>query len=311
MMTPSRITGCLLGAAVGDALGMPGETGPARISHLEAVYHRAWRGHPNHDLLAGQYTDDTQMMLLSARLLADGAWTAGRYATELAALYDRGELRFPDGAVQAACDRILTRGPEGAAVRSETAGCIPAVIPFALAGAASEEMEARVAECVGVTHEHPTARAAALTVARLIRALLRDGTYPVETAATLAAAEDETLGVRLRTALRLEREGMALEDALPLIGNDVTVTQTLPLAFFLLSRYRDPYTVLAVAAHIGGNSDTIGCICGACLGAAGGAEFLPRDLVDGLEGRGEIIALGGRLADLTSNRHKSEHHDSV
>jgi len=310
MMTSSRITGCLLGAAVGDALGMPGETGPARISHLEAVYRRAWRGHPNHDLLAGQYTDDTQMMLLSARLLADGAWTADRYATELAALYDRGELRFPDGAVQAACDRILTRGPEGAAVRSETAGCIPAVIPFALT-CTDDELGERVAACVGVTHDHPTARVAALTVARLIRALLRDEEYPVETAATLAAAEDEALGVRLRTALRLEREGMALEDALPLIGNDVTATQTLPLALFLLARYRDPYTVLAVAAHIGGNSDTIGCICGACLGAAGGAEILPRDLVDGLEGRGEITALGGRLADLSSNRHKSEHHDSV
>ncbi|MGC9435337.1 MAG: ADP-ribosylglycohydrolase family protein [Methanomicrobiales archaeon] len=310
MMTSSRITGSLLGAAVGDALGMPGETGPARVSHLEAAYHRAWRGHPNHVLLAGQYTDDTQMMLISARLLADRSWTADRYATHLAALYDRDELRFPDGAVQAACDRVLTRGPEGVAICSETAGCIPPVIPFALA-CADDEMERRVEECVGVTHDHPTARVAGLTVARVIRALLQDEPRPIETAATRAAAEDEALGVRLSTALRLEREGMALEDALPLIGNDVTVTQTLPLALFLLSRYRDPYTVLALAAHIGGNSDTIGCICGACLGAAGGPEILPRDLVDGLEGREEIIALGGRLADLPSNRHKSEHRDSV
>jgi len=299
-MSPSRITGCMLGAAMGDALGMAGETGPPHLSGAPVVYRRPWRGHPNSALRPGQYTDDTQMMIISARLLVGGSWSPQRYAAELAAVYDRDELRFPDGAVQAVCDRILRDGLEGAAVVSETSGCIPPVIPLALATPDRAEMEARVEACVAVTHNHPSARAAALTIAHLIRGYLEGDPSPIGTAVARAAAEDSELGARIRTALRLEGEGIPLGDALPIIGNDLTVTRTLPLAFFLIRRFRDPYALLAAASRIGGNSDTIGFICGACTGAAGGADLLPVELLEKLEGREEIINLGEGLAALAT-----------
>src|SRR3989344_4334904 len=70
-----RYRGALLGLAIGDALGMPVE-----FLHSEEIKRRYGRvtrfetpfvDHPNTDLEAGQYTDDTQIFLLLAQRLVD------------------------------------------------------------------------------------------------------------------------------------------------------------------------------------------------------------------------------------------------
>ena len=53
-----------------------------------------------------------------------------------------------------------------------------------------------------------------------------------------------------------------------------------------------------MAANVGGNTDTIGLICGAYLGAAKGIDALPADLLEGLEDRQRIELLGQRLHTL-------------
>jgi ADP-ribosylglycohydrolase len=92
-----RYKGCLLGAAIGDAMGMAGEGSPADLWRAECTFRRAYRGHPNQDLLPGQYTDDTQIMLLVAELLAERDFSVGGYAGRLMATYRDGKLRFRMG----------------------------------------------------------------------------------------------------------------------------------------------------------------------------------------------------------------------
>ncbi|OYT63973.1 hypothetical protein B6U67_01355 [Methanosarcinales archaeon ex4484_138] len=64
-----KYKGCLVGAAVGDALGMQVEgLTRSEIKQLRGTqrvmdYGRAPPGHPNHKLLPGQYTDDTEQMV--------------------------------------------------------------------------------------------------------------------------------------------------------------------------------------------------------------------------------------------------------
>ena len=80
-----------------------------------------------------------------------------------------------------------------------------------------------------------------------------------------------------------------------MIGNDVTVYQTIPLAFFLISRIKDVTILLTTAANIGGNADTIAFICGAYAGAVYGRSALPQDLLEGLEGKDGIESMAARL----------------
>jgi len=290
-----QFKGCLLGAAIGDALGMARESTPPDFQRLHEGYRRAWRGHPNAGLKPGQFTDDTQMMLLVAGLLADGAYSESAYASVLARMYMNEELRFPDGAVEAACRHLLLSGGERGGVSSNTAGCVSIAIPFALAYSDPVDVTERVVQACSVTHTHPAAHAGAVTVGMLIHYAIRGHHEALSLAGKHAGFEDITLGNKIRAAVRLADEGISLGSALSVIGNDVTVYQTVPLAFFLIHRIKDIPVLLNTAAHVGGNTDTIAFICGAYIGATYGKSALPRDLLEGLEGRDEIEAMAARL----------------
>ncbi|MDO9034395.1 MAG: ADP-ribosylglycohydrolase family protein [Methanoregula sp.] len=290
-----KFKGCLLGAAIGDALGMPNESGAPNLNKMKYGYRRPYKGHPNDGLNPGQYTDDTQMMILVATLLADGKFNEDRYVTALKELYTRGTLRFPDGSISSVCEQTVKEYVPQKGVKSTTSGCLPIAIPFALAFPDMSEGCERAVRACNVTHTHPAAHAAVSTVVTLIYRALHDSPDPVGKAMHKAQAEDEVLGGKIRNAILLEKEGMETETALLKIGNDVSVFQTLPIAFFLISRYSHPPDLLTVAANTGGNTDTIACICGAYLGASKGIGSLPADLLDGLEDRQRIELLGQRL----------------
>lgn len=294
----AKFTGCLLGAATGDALGMPHESGAPNLNKMKYGYRRAYRGRPNEALEAGQYTDDTQMILLAGTLLADKKFTEERYASALRELYARGALRFPDGTISAVCDRPSPERGSFSGVKSTTAGCLPLAIPFALAYPDMSEACERAVRACNVTHTHPAAHAAVSTVVTLLYHALHESPDPVGRAVIKAQAEDEILGGKLKNALVLERDGMDTETALLKIGNGVDVFQTLPIALFLIRRYDHPADLLTVSANTGGNSDTIAMLCGAYLGAAHGAGALPADLLEGLEDRQRIELLGRRLHSL-------------
>ena len=70
----------------------------------------------------GQFTDDTQIMILVATLLADGKYNEERYTAALRELYSRGALRFPDGSVSAVCEHTVQEHVPRKGVKSTTAG---------------------------------------------------------------------------------------------------------------------------------------------------------------------------------------------
>ena len=299
---PGKFKGCLLGAAIGDALGMPNESASPNLNKMKYGYRRPYKGHPNESLNPGQYTDDTQMMILVATLLADGKYNEERYGTALRELYKLGALRFPDGSVSAVCEHPVQENVPKKGVKSTTSGCLPVAVPFALAYPDMNEGCERAVRACNVTHTHPAAHAAVSTVVTLLYHALHDSPDPVGKALHKAQAEDEVLGGKIRNALILEKDGMETETALLKIGNDVSVFQTLPIAFFLISRYSHPPDLLTVAANTGGNTDTIALVCGAYLGAAKGVGALPADLLDGLEDRQRIELLGQRLYSICTRK---------
>jgi ADP-ribosylglycohydrolase len=237
-------------------------------------------------------------MILVATLLADGKYNEERYSTALRELYAQGKLRFPDGSVSAVCEQTIKENIPRKGVKSTTSGCIPLAIPFGLTFPDMNEGCERAVRACNVTHTHPAAHAAVSTFVTLIYHTLHDTSDPVEKALEKAKAEDEVLGGKIKKALAMEKEGTDTETALLKIGNDVSVFQTLPVAIFLIKRYSHPPDLLTVAANVGGNTDTIGLICGAYLGAAKGIDSLPADLLDGLEDKQRIELLGQRLHTL-------------
>ena len=67
------------------------------------------------------------------------------------------------------------------------------------------------------------------------------------------------------------------------------------MAYYLIERYGQDPDFLNIAVSVGGNTDTIGFICGAWLGAEYGTSGLDDDLILGLENRENIETLANRL----------------
>ena len=158
-------------------------------------------------------------------------------------------MRFPDGSVSAACEHLVKNPWGEKGVKSTTSGCLPLAAPFALAYPDMNEACERAVRAANVTHTHPVADAAVSTFVTLLYHSLHETPDAIERAVQKALVEDEVLGGKIRNALALEKDGMETETALLKIGNDVSVFQTLPIAFFLISRYTHPPDLLTVAAN--------------------------------------------------------------
>ena len=292
--------GCLVGAVLGDALGMPYETLPSRrLGRLTApAFGRAYRGHPNHDLLPGQYTDDGQIMLIAARNLSEGDFNGEEYAKELVRTHSLNKFRYPDSVLFSACKRMETsKNLLGSGVNADSAGCMSLAVPFALAFRNRREMAQALIPACCITHTHTASHAATLGFALLLNTLLETHDADAAFAALDSAAlnMDTELHTRLQTAYRFEKSGMTVDEAAAVIGTSSSVYQTLPMAVFLCKRFYIPEELLSAAVTCGGNAGTITMLCGAFAGARFGIEALPAELIRGLERAGVFAGLADTL----------------
>lgn len=311
----SRAYGALAGLALGDALGMPTQAmSPAQI---RAVYGRI-TGLVDGDasqpyapgMPAGSVTDDTEQALLIASLLVRGRGTssgrvaldAGEFAHALLAWEDsmiqRGSLDLLGPSTKAALERVragedpLTVGgagtTNGAAMRVTPIGiAMPTVDPEAFADAVWSSCQVTHATRQGFQSAALVAAAvsfgidAARSPSLDLRSLLWKALSYVDSLPERGAwTPDPDVVAATRRAMQLVANpaSSSLECLVEQVGTSVASAQAIPMAFALLARDPSPQALLD-AANIGGDTDTIGAIAGAILGAALGFEvFVDRGL---------------------------------
>ncbi len=192
-----RGRGLFLGAAVGDALGWPQEqrsgiVGGARSRNVKPQpAFREWRrnagtqfGRYIETVGAGEYSDDTQLLLAVARACGRGdqwldhltlvelpAWLAyqrggGRAVLTAARAWLNGHAPWVEGSKQADPSKYFGAGANGVAMR---------VAPHALAlcDASAEDLVSRVLRDGITTHGHPRALLGGALHALTMRSLLR------------------------------------------------------------------------------------------------------------------------------------------
>jgi len=277
--------GCLVGAALGSALGMSADQMPVRPM-APLSYGCMYGSHPNHALLPGQYSGDGVILLIASRNLAEGSFNCEEYGKELHRAFKMTKLRNPDGAIYSACRKMDTSHDfRNSGVCSNTAGCLPLSIPFALRYKDRKEMAKALVPAVSVTHTSNAAIAASVGFSLLLSRLIEtgdaaEGFIALETA---AANMDSELFSHLQLAHHSAQVGMGLAEAAQTIGTTSPVYQTLPFAVYLCQRYTTPTEILSAAVSAGGNSGTIVMLCGAYVGARYGYFALPQLLLPKLE----------------------------
>jgi ADP-ribosylglycohydrolase len=280
-----QFAGCLLGLAMGDALGAPHEGGP-----LERLVWRFIGRTRNGEL---RFTDDTQMTLdLGESLLAAGGVSQVDLATRFAAGY-RWSRGYGPGTARVL--KRIRRGQSwqiaskttyaggsygnGAAMRAPVLGLFFAREEDALAIAAQQTAE--------VTHAHPQAVAGAMLMAMATHMTLerKEPVYVVETLAGNCVEPPLVERLQLISSWLQANSRPEPREVAARLGNGVAAVLSCPTALYIALRHRNaPFEeLMQFAIRCRGDVDTIAAMAGALWGAGNGIQRLPAAQIEGRE----------------------------
>ena len=316
-----RFRGCLLGLALGDALGAPYEFClPEEIPGRARLASRFGRVM---DLPVGTVTDDTQMAVaLACSLVERGRLDGEDLAWRFARLWQRGEVIGPGLACSEAAGRILggvdwhkAGCPEGRAGN----GTAMRVAPVGLFHYDDVEALIRDARTQSIiTHTDRRAVAGAVVVARAVSLCLKadglDTEEFVAEAARVARLDCPELAEyleRLPAWLGAPREqvvGEIVRAGQPeFTGSTITpfvVPTVLASLYAFLRSPADYEESVALAIGFGGDTDTVGAITGALAGAFVGEPALPAHLFKHLREGRQRASLAEELRHLADELHR-------
>ncbi len=303
-----RLAGCLLGTAVGDALGLPREG----VSRRRAL--RLFGPAPiRHRLLFGRglVSDDTEQACLVAQALLESGGDVRRFAQSLAWRLRGWFLGVPAGIGLATLRAIvklwLGWPPERSGVHSAGNGpAMRAPIIGACAAGDPRRLANLVRASTVLTHTDPRAEQGALLVALAARQGMlhgptQEGSAFLDEVRSHIADPPEYLGVvgshvgRRATAQELA-EALGLRD-----GVSGFIDHTAPVTLFCWMRYQTDFRqAVEEVILLGGDTDTTGAIVGGLMGATLGTEAIPSEWLAGLAEWPRSVPwmrqLGGRLA---------------
>lgn len=313
-----RVAGVLLGTAVGDALGAGYEFGPPLADDAPV----AMRGGGQFGWAPGEWTDDTAMAIVIARVAADGLNLRSTFAQ------DRIAAAWAAWSREAADVGIQTRAVLGAAGRSPSAATLAAAArhhhertgrsagngslmrtaPVALAYLDDEAALMEAATAISaLTHHDPEAGEACALWCLAIRHAVRTGELDARIgldhlesnrAAVWAQRLDEA---EAHPPAHFENNGWVVH---ALQGAWSAIVRTpVPTEDPRSGSYRAQHLQRAVATAVRGgrDTDTVAAIAGGLLGAAWGASAVPaswRRVVHGWPGlrARDLIALADAVA---------------
>lgn len=324
----TALTGCLLGQALGDALGFVVEARPPEVAreYVEEYLlagRAGQRAHPEFPF--GQYSDDTQLAReLVLSFTEAGGWSPPAFAVRLAALFAQGHDIGAGPGTRAAAARLLagthwtlsgTPAPyagNGSAMRAGPLGLLFGDDRRSMAKAAVEQSL--------MTHLDPRCAAGALAVAGAVSLAAREGAVMrqefLDALHELTAPVDESVAEAIRglehwrhlppaeAARRLHAERLDPAWTDQWRGVSTFVTPSVVWSLYAFLRTPDDYwATVCTAIGGGGDTDTTAAIAGAIAGARLGPQALPAGLLDqltdrGVWGRDALMELARRAARL-------------
>jgi ADP-ribosylglycohydrolase len=319
-----RFAGCLLGQAVGDAVGFMVEGQPINVCRdyvkgrlrpmdLADLSRGAYK--------LGQYTDDTQLAReLAISIVEQNGFNADAYAQRIAAMFRDHRMVGRGRATTEAAERLLSgvhwskagapspAAGNGSAMRAAPIGLMYHANPRELRSAAMEQSR--------ITHQDPRCLAGSVAIAGAVSLALHGMVAPIsfcqqlaEWCAPLDIRTAQVLGT-IPTWLRLDAE-VALEE-ISAIGSDPShpgrwskispfVISSVAWALYVFLRSpHDYWETVCTAVAGGGDTDTTAAMAGAISGALNGVSVIPVALRRLLNDRGEgcqpeLIELAWRL----------------
>ena len=288
-----RMKGALIGAAYGDAFGMPAEMWtPEKIKRVYGHVEEFLPGHPEHEIsrgfAAGEVTDDTENMILVIEMLEENGGKVDPWVwVKKLQKWVQAETKSKQviGPSTASAFQLLKEGVpiEITGKKGGTNGGAMKILPVGLvyAGKSKEELVEQVEQLCMPTHNTNCAIAGAAAVAAAV-SKAAEGEENLETilrysidAARLGEKQgyeicSESVPRRIEMAIEIAKEPkepeMILQRIYDSIGTGLAASESIPSALALVQLSKgEPNLCARYAANIGGDTDTIGAMaCGIC-----------------------------------------------
>lgn len=327
--TKSYYMGCLLGGAIGDALGAPVEF--ASLDEIKEQYGKfGITSLVLNEKGVAEFTDDTQMTLFTAEglLRANCRWMDRGGVCHLPTIVYRAYLRwfetqygpgavnpdFLNGWLFKIKELHILREPGRTcldALRSDVMGTIKdpisnskgcgGVMRVAPVGLSAFKDKFRIGcECAAITHGHPSGYIPAGMLAHIIDRLIRGDelSASIEDALLLAnqySGHEETTTV-VKKAIDLANSNVLPEIAITSLGEGWVGEEALAIAIYCSLKFQDNFEQAIISAvNQNGDSDSTGAITGNILGAHLGMNAIPSSWIDVLELKNVIKEIANDL----------------
>ena len=303
-----RAKGCLIGLAIGDALGAPAEFSDKGTFEPITNY----RDGGPFNLKAGQWTDDTsQALCLADSILSDGGFRQGDFLSRMANWKQYGHnsstgecFDIGIGTAQALLQYEST-GKLPSNANSGGNGNIMRLAPVAIAYHRDNYKLQEVASLSSLTtHGHISA----LTCADFLSIMLRS--YIVssdcdETITYSSQTNDEVYDIDL-CSVTLEKIASALTSEEKEWHNvSGFSTDTLCAAMHCFFNTDTFEQCVLTAVNLGGDTDSVGAVAGQIAGAYYGLSRIPQRFIDGLQDGDRFLTLAEQLFNLYENKDEN------
>lgn len=327
--------GCLIGGAIGDALGAPVET--MKFEQVVGIFgEQGITGYlipPGHK--HALITDDTQLMMFTAEGLIRSEARAHRKQQErsvqdvtvsvfrayLRWLYTQGlhtarwSKKDYDGWLVKVSQLHAYREPgvtcltslgkgvmgtlENPISESLGCGCVMRVVPVGLVEPEECVFEEAI-RLAAITHGNPSAYLSAGALAYMIHGLINDQTVEeaVESARNrlLCEAESEKVVEKLDLAIALAKEKNPDREKMETIGEGFDAHEVLARAVYAALSYpKDFVKGVLFGVNHSGDSDSVGGITGCLLGCHLGVNAIPEAFINNVELHRELLELATDL----------------
>ena len=274
MNTPlkDKLLGCIVGGAIGDAVGSYYETMPEVAS-------------VNLDMLSG-ITDDTQLTLATCEsILEVGAVLPENIAKHFLRWYNSGRLVGLGSSTLKALRDLQVGAHWGLSGRSgEYAagnGAAMRIAPLAFFLPIDKE-RTLIKDICYITHKNDEAYVGCLSVLYALDMVIKGKWSPGEQLLSLILPHLPDTGVKDNMKKLLENPHLSIAEAASQIGSSGHVVESIPFALFAAQQighkgFRD---IVSAIIQCGGDTDTNASVAGQFMGAFLGYSHLPAELIE-------------------------------
>lgn len=297
----------LLGAAIGDAMGVPFESKPPPNPLFSEWDGKSYLGSEWHKLKPGQYSDDTQMSCMVAQSLIESKGfdpndLSKRYVHWIAS----GEARGYGKTTYASIQNLINGKTwiDSGIVGSYGNGTAMRAAPFGIyfRNDIKSLLEVVRIDCC-ITHNSDEAIAGAQAIALATAMSVNNDTMDMCKRICELIPNSQVKNSIANLNYWLDNRNIAFSKVLEILGTRADVRQTVPSALYCFLRFDDCFTAMLASIQAGYDTDTTASIVGSLFGAISKLDALPQQFLLNIENKENLLLLDSQLYNRTNCRY--------